>query len=361
MSQSSVGGFQQWIEAVWYGKKPAGHWLIFLLFPINILYFLIVSFRRLIALRATASDDLPCPVIVVGNISIGGNGKTPFVIWLVEQLKAKGYHPGVISRGYGGKSEHYPLSVSSSMAATQTGDEPLLIARRLGCPVVVGPNRIADSQQLIAEFGCDVIISDDGLQHYKLPRDIELVIVDGQRRFGNQWLLPIGPLREPVNRLQSVDFAIVNGNPTEPYHYLLQPGLFYPVKQGNTTSASHQGLTAEALKQRFGDVFVAASGIGNPERFYQTLATTGLQLSTQQSFVDHHKFTASDFSFVGDLPLIMTEKDAVKCASFAADNWFYLAVDAIPCETLATELLQLVDDVAQEKASDNSLSTSTGK
>lgn len=271
------------------------------------------------------------PIIIVGNITAGGNGKTPMVIWLVETLQRLGYTPGVVSRGYGGKAPHYPLLVEERTLAKECGDEPKLIQQRCGVAVAVAPRR-SDAVKLLLSLkeqnlsvnkptaSIDIIIADDGLQHYQLDRDLELVIVDGVRRFGNQKLLPLGPLRESVERLNSVDFVITNGGQAQKNEIAmtLVPGMAINLK-------TKEQKPVDQLKQ-----LVAFAGIGHPPRFFKTLLDLGADLSVTQAFADHQEFELATIERLErqGLNVIMTEKDAVKCAHFAKDNWWYLPVSA---------------------------------
>lgn len=313
------------IEKVWFEGDKAKWLLVPLLLPFTLLFFLLSSIRRFaFGLGLLKSYSVNKPVIVVGNIGVGGNGKTPVVIHLVELAKSLGLKPGVISRGYGGKAETYPYSLSHSSTAAEAGDEPILIFKRCQVPVVVGSDRVATAQKLM-ELGCDIIISDDGLQHYRLQRDLEIIVVDGKRLHGNGLLLPAGPLREGVKRLNKADIVIYNGE-----------------CETRDKSSTLMSLVATKLRHittgkevRLGDFISdnvkvnAIAGIGSPKRFFDTLQALGFNLAKQKGFVDHKDFSLNDFKpFKGDLPLLMTEKDAVKCKQFAQDNWWYLPVDA---------------------------------
>ncbi|MBG2710387.1 tetraacyldisaccharide 4'-kinase [Proteus mirabilis] len=305
------------IERIWSGKS----WFYILLLPFSWLYGAITLLRRFAYQKGwLASWKAPVPVVIVGNLTAGGNGKTPVVIWLVEQLIQQGFKPGVVSRGYGGKSDHYPLLLTSDTSPSMAGDEPVLIHHRTGAPVAVAPNRRDAVKALLAQYELDVIITDDGLQHYALQRDYEIVVIDGQRRFGNGWWLPAGPMRERAGRLNSVDAIIVNGG----------------VSQGNEISMVLEGDIAVNLKtgekkpvQQIKKA-VAIAGIGHPPRFFNSLHEIGIELITTKAFSDHSDYSAQELQdLTPDLePLIMTEKDAVKCQHFAQDNWWYLPVSA---------------------------------
>ena len=252
----------EWLTKRWYQPSP----LRWCLAPLSGIFRLIVTFRRLAYQRGfVKSQSLPVPVIIVGNISIGGSGKTPLVLWLAQQLQQLGWRPGIISRGYGGKAANYPLTVTAETAASESGDEPKLLALRSGCPVVVAPDRVAAGRQLLAEFDSNIIISDDGLQHYRLARNLELVVVDARRGFGNGFCLPAGPLREPVSRLEQVDFVIWHGGSLQPWNMQLQ--LKDTV---NLTDQRHQPLTDWQNQ-----TVHAVAGIGDPPRFFDQLRAAG--------------------------------------------------------------------------------------
>jgi len=334
------------IERVWFKQDPARIWLVPILLPITALFWLISAIRRVFyRLLPASSAALPAPVVIVGNIGIGGNGKTPLTVFIVEQLKAKGLRPGVVSRGYGGEAEHYPCIVDEYSTAEQVGDEPLLIYQRCNVPVVVGPDRVAAARELLAQ-GVDIIIADDGLQHYKLPRDFEIIVIDGKRLFGNGLLLPAGPLREGRWRLQTVDALVVNGGSDEISKHsnaivinpmTLKAGVLINVK-------TNKQLTVQAFLDDNTNVN-AIAGIGDPDRFFNTLATLGVSLDKKQGFVDHQVYTKESFSdFTDEKALLMTEKDAVKCRHFAKDNWWFLPVDAA---FEGNEAEQLINKIAQ--------------
>lgn len=316
------------IEKVWFDKHAAKWLIVPLLLPLSALFWLLSSLRRLsFKLGLSKSHQLTKPVIVVGNIGVGGNGKTPMVIHLVELTRSLGLTPGVISRGYGGQAPHYPYLLNSNSTALEAGDEPILIQQRCQVPVAVGSDRIA-SAELLIEKGCDIIISDDGLQHYRLERAVELIIVDGKRLFGNGLLLPAGPLREGQWRLDKSDLVIYNGgvaasnNKTfEAIAMTLKAKELCNLQTGECINLS-DFINAHRCVN-------AIAGIGAPQRFFDTLENNSFVIEKQQSFVDHHSFTLTDFNeFDDNIPLLMTEKDAVKCSDFCKDNWWYLPVDA---------------------------------
>jgi tetraacyldisaccharide 4'-kinase len=311
------------IEKVWFHDHSAKLLLLPLLLPFNLIFkFLSWCRRRAYQINLFKTVKVNKPVIVVGNIGIGGNGKTPVVLWLIELSLELGLTPGVISRGYGGKAKHYPYLLTEDSIARESGDEPLMIYRRTKALVCVGSNRIK-SAKLLIEQGCNIIIADDGLQHYRLARDIEMVIIDGKRRFGNDYLLPMGPLREGQWRLNTVDYLIANGGKPKNNEVPMKlvPGQFINCKTGQCLSIDDFTMLYPQIN--------AIAAIGAPERFFDSLKHLGLLIETQQGFVDHHQFIRDDLSeYHRDIPLLMTEKDAVKCYDFAESHWWYLTVDA---------------------------------
>ncbi|MEE8057448.1 MAG: tetraacyldisaccharide 4'-kinase [Pseudomonadales bacterium] len=326
----------------WYQQS---RWLYCLL-PLSYLYHGLSSLRRGLYLSGLLQRwKPPVPVIMVGNITVGGTGKTPLVIALVNVLQEAGYKPGIVSRGYGSKAPFYPFLVSADKSPEHCGDEPLLMAIRTQVPVVIDANRMAAAKQLVAAYDCDVIVSDDGLQHYALQRDIELVVVDGQRGFANQQLLPAGPLRESIARLKTVDFVISNGE-------LVAMNRVVPGRVDSRTVYHTMQLQPSRLQKLNGDDAItvqdwsqskqvhAVAGIGNPDRFYTTLRQLGFE-PIEHSYVDHHHYKAEDLQFGDDLPVIMTEKDAVKVRNLIApDNSWYLPVDAIVDQSCFEKILQ---------------------
>ncbi len=309
------------IEKIWFENHPFKYLLWPLLWPLSKL-FGVISRRRRLAYDSgdKASYRAPVPIVVVGNITAGGNGKTPVVIWLVEQLQALGYKPGVVSRGYGAKAPSYPLVVEDTTPAKHCGDEPKLIYKRTSAPVAVSPVR-SDAVKALLPLGVDIVITDDGLQHYALERDIEIVVVDGNRRFGNECLIPLGPLRETTARLAQVDIIITNGGKAH----------------NNEASMSLEPTLAVNLQTRkklpiadIGHDLVAMAGIGHPPRFFKTLETLGAKPTVTQGFADHKEFEPSQLTELAQKGqnLIMTEKDAVKCTEYAQPNWWYLPVTA---------------------------------
>ncbi|WP_058913105.1 tetraacyldisaccharide 4'-kinase [Entomohabitans teleogrylli] len=316
------------IERIWSGQSPL--WL--LLLPLSWLYGLVTALIRLsYRLGLRNSWRAPVPVVVVGNLTAGGNGKTPVVIWLVEQLQRAGIQVGVVSRGYGGKVASYPLVLDTRTTTAQAGDEPVLIFQRTGAPVAVAPQRSAAVQALLAASPLQIIITDDGLQHYALARDKEIVVVDGERRFGNGWWLPAGPMRERAGRLKSVDAVIVNGGVPRAGEIAMRlaPGQAVNLK----TAAICPVADLEHV--------VAIAGIGHPPRFFATLESCGLHPEKTVALADHHAPQKAELTalLAPGQSLLMTEKDAVKCRAFADENWWYLPVEAHLSSPEGEELL----------------------
>lgn len=316
----------RWALDIWYKDPVIGLWLM----PLGFLFSDIVRFRKfLYRIGMLKTQTLPVPVIVVGNLTVGGTGKTPLVIYLAEFLKNSGFKPGIISRGYGGLADSWPQWVGTESLAKDVGDEALLIAKQTVCPMVVGPLRVDAARLLLEKTDCDVILSDDGLQHYALHRDIEIAVIDGVRRFGNGYCLPAGPLREPIERLNSVDLIIVNGEKQEPNEF--------PMRLEGDIAINLLTGEQKHLVDFLTEDCHAIAGIGHPERFFKQLALVGLNTSNK-SFPDHYSFQREDIEFSDQQPVLMTEKDAVKCRLFAGQQHWYVPVTARP-DTLFTEQL----------------------
>jgi tetraacyldisaccharide 4'-kinase len=339
-----------WLEHQWAQRTL---WQ-FVLRPISWLFRLLVTLRRMAYRRGwISSEKLPLPVIIVGNMTVGGSGKTPVVIALIEQLRAAGYVPGVISRGYGG-TQRGPFEVGPLSDPTDVGDEPVLIASRTEAPLFIGRDRVAAAKALLETHpNCDVIVSDDGLQHYRLQRDIEIVVVDGESGFANGQLLPAGPLREPLSRLRIVNFIVINktvddraatsvplasmrGVPADvmdlgqPLSMRLLGQVFYNAKDPN-----QHALAADLRRS----AVHAVAGIGKPQRFFNHLRTLGLNV-IEHPFPDHHAFLRNDLEFGPGTVVLMTEKDAVKCRAFAQESWWVLAVSAEIDKRFITHILK---------------------
>jgi tetraacyldisaccharide 4'-kinase len=319
------------LDYYWYTRSP---WLL-LLTPVSLFYRIVINLRRsAYRIGIFRSTRVSLPVIIVGNITVGGTGKTPLVVWLADHLQGKGYKPGIISRGYGGNADSWPQQVRPDSDPAIVGDEAVLLAARTHCPMAVAPDRVAAANALIAHSECDIILSDDGLQHYALQRDIEIVVIDGIRRFGSGFLIPAGPMREPASRLQNVDLVVVNGLGGGQEHRMR---LIQGDAQNLQDPGRHRALTDFRSK-----TVHAVAGIGNPDRFFRSLQQAGLRLLTH-SFPDHYQYQPEDICFDDDLPVIMTEKDAVKCRHFAhADAW-YVPLELRMSEEFCTRLDKLLE------------------
>ncbi len=322
-----------WLQTYWYRKSL----ISFALLPLSWFYLLLSALRRNLyhsgILRGTR---LSVPVVVVGNITVGGTGKTPLVIWLTKLLRRQGYKPGIVARGYRGRSKQWPVYVTAQSDPDQVGDEPVLLARSSACPVMAAPDRVLAARKLVDEHDCNIIVSDDGLQHYAMARDIEIAVIDGARRFGNGYCLPAGPLREPTTRLRRVHARVTNGPPrTGELGMRLQPLRFRSVK----TPRSERPTDAFA-----GEQVHALAGIGNPSRFFQQLRELDID-PIERALPDHYRYQSQDIEFADDAPVIMTEKDAVKCQSFADQRCWYLEVEAQPDPALAEKILRLLKEM----------------
>ncbi len=322
------------LERFWYeGSK-----LQWLLFPLQLLLLLLVQFRKwLYHLGVKRQRQSETPVWVVGNITVGGTGKTPFITWLASYLKSQQVDLVIVSRGYGGHSRDYPLDVNSQTSAQQCGDEPKMLFNRLGVPVIVDPNRSRAVALASERYKPDIVISDDGLQHYAMGRVLEFCIVDAMRGFGNRMLMPLGPLREPVGRLKSCNYVVLNGHSDQLAHHANAAFSISPLELVNVQSG--ESIPINPSSRLPFDNCYAICGIGNPSRFQQTLDQLQFDYELHE-FADHYQYTASDFTRMQDRAIIMTEKDAVKCRSFAGENWWFLKVGGVP----DTRLQKAVDD-----------------
>jgi tetraacyldisaccharide 4'-kinase len=309
--------FSVWVERLWYGRHP----LRFLLSPFSWIFQIVSRIRRLwLEWRQIV---LPVPVIVVGNLSVGGVGKTPLVIALAHYLSQKGLRVGIVSRGYGAHTRHFPHEVRAEDDARTVGDEPKLLAIKTACPVVIAPKRLEAVAYLLEHHQSQVIISDDGLQHYALPRALEIVVIDGMRGMGSGLCLPAGPLRESVKRLQEVNFIVVNGEQSV-HTQALKHKEVYPM-----TLQAELPRTVTGKVVAWQDIAMpcsAVAGIGHPERFFTLLKQLGV-IFQPHKFADHHEFLPHELTDLKP-PVIMTEKDAVKCCSFATEAMYYLPVEA---------------------------------
>lgn len=328
----------RWAADIWYKDAFLG----ILLLPLAYIFSDVVRLRRFLYRHGILkSYSLPVPAIVVGNITVGGTGKTPLIIWLADFLAKSGYKPGIISRGYGGQSESWPQIVDEHSDVDKVGDEAVLLAKLTGLPLVVGPSRVESAKKLLAEFDCNIVLSDDGLQHYALNRDLEIAVVDGERRFGNGYCLPAGPLREPIERLSSVDFTVVNGDKYADHEVAMRLVGDTAV---NLLTGEHK-----SLQEFCGINCHALAGIGNPGRFFKLLETVGLTCVTH-SFPDHYQFQQRDIEFGDDKPVLMTEKDAVKCTLFARDCHWFVPVQAVPETHFGQQLLDLLLKTQAQKS-----------
>lgn len=310
----------------WYQTKLSP--LLFGLLPVSWLFRLIINTRRMFyRLKLFKQKRMPVPVIVVGNITLGGTGKTPMVIWLASFLKEQGFNPGIVSRGVGGAKHIYPHQVKETDTAHLVGDEALLLSNKTACPLVIGIDRVKAAHYLLANNPCDIVISDDGLQHYRLARDIEIVMVDATRQFGNGQLLPAGPLRESKARLKTVDFIVENGG-NGAYHLALSIEALVSLDKKIKKSLS------DCDKQKWH----AVAGIGHPEQFFKMLNKVGFNI-IPHAFPDHHLYSATDLSFKEPWPIVMTEKDAVKCAEFSTHHLWYTQVATHVSDSFKQDLL----------------------
>jgi tetraacyldisaccharide 4'-kinase len=358
---------QSWFNQIWYERAMPPWWLL----PLSRVYGGVSALRRYAyAQHLRESTQLPVPVIVVGNLSAGGTGKTPLVCWLAQQLSAQGHAPGIVTRGYGGSARAARL-VQATDDPAEVGDEALLLLRRASVPVAVGRDRPAAASLLIGS-GCNVIISDDGLQHYALRRDCEIVVMDGVRRWGNGQLLPAGPLREAPQRLADVDALVINGGVLQSNALTMNGAALaggHPVTRGTAATSApvlrraalHMQLEATSalalsggdsvpLSSFAGKAVHAVAGIGHPQRFFSMLREFGIEVA-EHPLPDHAKLRARDISFADDRPVLMTEKDAVKCANFAASGHWYVPVSAKFDSGDSAALLGMAIDAIGRRAS----------
>ncbi|WP_089658589.1 tetraacyldisaccharide 4'-kinase [Halomonas pantelleriensis] len=327
---------ERWLAAAYRGDA----WLR-LLRPLEALYRWAVGRRaRDYASGHKSVWKAPVPVIVIGNITLGGTGKSPLTAWLAGWLEMRGWRPGIVSRGYGGRSEHYPLRVTADTPAGACGDEPLMLAEQSGVPVVVDPDRPRGARALL-DAGCDIVLSDDGLQHLALGRDIELVVVDARRGLGNRRCLPAGPLRDPVERLGRVDAVLINGehdSPSTPSGYRMR---LTPRRWHHLASGARHALSPLPFEASVHGV----AGIGHPARFFASLAALGLEVEPH-AFADHHHYRAAELAFGDARPVVMTAKDAVKCQAMRDPRHWSLEVDAEPDAAFITWLEARIDALA---------------
>ena len=311
-----------WLHRIWY----EGGWAYRALLPLAGIYWLLLALRRVLySVGILGRHRAPVPVIIVGNITAGGTGKTPVTIWLAAELKARGFSPGIVSRGYGGSGSSTSMRVDSASSPTVVGDEPVLIAKRTGCPVVVDANRVR-ATQMLADDGADVIIADDGLQHYRLERTYEICVIDGSRGLGNRLLIPAGPLRETVARLAEVDQVLVNGRLGDKVEHLTtveQNAIEFQLVATEVTRLD--GSLTRPIERFSGSTVHGVAAIGNPRRFFDLLRAHGMQV-IEHAFPDHAQLSRQDLRFGDDFDVLMTEKDAVKLADLGGDRFWSVPV-----------------------------------
>ena len=335
----SRGPAYNWIHRVWYEDASWG-WV---LLPLSGLYWLILGVRKfLYDCGAFKTHKADIPVVIVGNITTGGTGKTPTVLWLVEQLRARGFNPGIVSRGYGGSKANTSMRVEKDTDALVAGDEPVLLARRGQCPVVVDPDRVRAAAMLVDD-GADVVIADDGLQHYRLERDYEICVIDGTRGLGNRRLLPAGPLREGAHRLDDVEQVLVNGallRDTNEQTTAEQNAISFELVA--TEACRLNGSLARPIGRFAGTTVHAVAAIGNPRRFFDLLRAQGIQV-IEHVFPDHAELSDRDIEFGDDFEVFMTEKDAVKLGRSTRDKFWYIPVELEMDPMEAAPLLEQIE------------------
>jgi tetraacyldisaccharide 4'-kinase len=325
--------FSLWIQAQWQ-KRGVYAWLMM---PLSLLYCLVMILRR----EAYGSGLLKAariakPVIVVGNLSVGGTGKTPLVIWLANQLARQGIKPAVISRGYGGRAKNFPLLVTAESYAAMTGDEPAMISRSLGCPVVIDPDRVAAANWLVERNLCDVIISDDGLQHLALGRDLEIAVITSDTIAGNGLCLPAGPLRESKSRLKTIDVVVSRQKKSALTEHSME------ILPGECSRLDSPAMRLP-LSAFWKSPVHAIAGIGSPEGFFSSLRTAGLEI-IPHPFPDHYDYTPADISFADSFPVLMTEKDAIKCREFPTRNHWAVTVSVEVDEGILSAVLEKIKE-----------------
>ena len=335
----SAGLAYNWIHRTWY-EGGRGAWL---LLPLAGIYWLGIMLRRFLYARGLLrTHHAGVPVVVVGNITAGGTGKTPTVLWLARELSARGFRPGIVSRGYGGSHARSSMRVEADSEAAVVGDEPVLLARRSRCPVVVDRDRVRGAAMLV-EDGVDVIIADDGLQHYRLERDYEICVIDGSRGLGNRRLLPAGPLRESAFRLEDVEQVLVNGALRGSEYVLTtaeQNAISFELEAREACRLN--GSLARPLDRFAGTTVHAVAGIGNPQRFFDLLRARNIQV-IEHRYPDHADLSAGDLRFGDDFEVFMTEKDAVKLGGRMQDKYWYVPVELTMDPVDAAPLLEQIE------------------
>ena len=324
------------LPQIWQDKT---HPVSKLAYPLSLLYGLVISVRRLLYKTGLMrSHAVEAPVVIVGNITVGGTGKTPLVIWLSEYLYFKGLKVGIISRGYGGSSPQWPVDVSPQDKAEVVGDEAVMLKHKTNLPVIVSPVRVDAARMLVELYGVDVIVSDDGLQHLALKRDLEIVVIDALRKFGNNRLLPSGPLRQTVGSISDNAIRMYSGNnDLEQFDYWMK---FNPIRFRNV---NNNNLVIDVNEFEDNEVN-AVAGIGFPDKFFDLLSSLGIKVNKHR-FPDHHVYTGADFQFNNQLAVIMTEKDAVKCAKLVNDNTWFLEINAVPNEHFKSRIDMFADSI----------------
>ncbi|MBT8109892.1 MAG: tetraacyldisaccharide 4'-kinase [Gammaproteobacteria bacterium] len=328
----------RWIHRVWYEGARSG-WL---LLPLSGLYWFITVGRRfLYRCGVLKVRRVPVPVIVVGNITAGGTGKTPTVIWLARELRGRGFSPGIVSRGYGGSKSKSPMRVDAASDAQLVGDEPVLLARRSDCPVAVDANRVRAAAMLVDD-GVDIIIADDGLQHYRLGRDYEICVIDGARGLGNRRLLPAGPLRELPERLEDLDQLLVNGAMRSSNDLSVAELNAVEFELVATEACRVNGSLTRPIDRFAGTTVHAVAGIGNPSRFFEQLRALGIQV-IEHSFADHAVLDLKELEFGDGFEVFMTEKDAVKLGRRSKDKFWYVPVEFQMDPVLALPMIEQIE------------------
>ncbi|MCX7554728.1 tetraacyldisaccharide 4'-kinase [Marinicella sp. S1101] len=322
------------IRKRWYGGADVG---FFTKLAAAVFAKLVAFRRKLYAIGLLKSHKLKVPIIVVGNITAGGGGKTPLVIWLVEQLQQAGYKPGIISRGYGGKRKVEPMFVTANANPAATGDEPLLMAKKTKLPVMVGKDRVKAAKSLIQNYSVNVIVADDGMQHYAMQRDAEIVMLDAKWRTGNHLMIPAGPLREPLERLNEVDLVVFKGVVEQQHHYEFTIDQIHQL--------NHPSVTKEITEFRNKKV-VAMAGIANPDSFFSMLSAAGMAI-IKYPLPDHHDIKATDFDPHKDTTVLITEKDAVKCEDMKLDNVWVVTMRVVVPEKTQAAVKDLIQKVMQ--------------
>ncbi len=321
------------IEKVWYSKNIFS----LLLSPISLIYISIIYLRyTLYQLGLISITKINVPTIVIGNIVAGGTGKTPLVIWLAKHFKDKGFLPGIVSRGYGGTYLSNIELVKPTSNPLLVGDEPVIIARNTNCPVIVAKKRAKGAKKLVEKYNCNIILCDDGMQHYSLARDIEIAVIDGQRRFGNNYCFPAGPLREPKSRIFKADLIVSKYNARTCEHKM--DYTYHQLVSLNELSktipiSDLHGMTVHAI-----------AGINNPDHFFSYLRSHKLELIIHK-FPDHYSYTEDDVKFDDNFPVVMTEKDAVKCLNYSSDKHWYIPISAELSKSFVCDLDKLMGKI----------------